>query len=135
MAKVERNEAYSVYVLEMDEQHKRLHGIINRLHEALMAEDSVDLRAAKDEAMLSLGKYLAEHFYAEEEYMKSIGYPDLAEHQQEHQNFHDRLQRYKQNLHAPDGLRPTEIMKILVNWLHDHLQGEDKKYGKFALSQ
>ncbi len=135
MPKVQWDEAYTVHVQGMDDQHKRLLEIINDLHEALMAEDRDDLADAKEKAIKSLEVYLIEHFSKEEEYMLSIGYPGLDQHQKEHQNFLQRVEKHKDGLRSIDGLLPTEVMKILVTWLHDHLLGEDQKYSQFAISK
>ena len=133
MPKVQWEEAYSVHVKEMDDQHKILFEIINNLHEALMAEDAVDLAEAKEKAINRLGEYLIEHFSTEEEYMQSIGYPGLDQHQKEHQNFLQRLEKHKEGLQSINGLLPTEVMKILVTWLQDHLLGEDQKFSQFSM--
>lgn len=100
-----------------------------------MDDDSTALAEAKEKAIQNFEEYLLEHFSSEEEYMLRIGYPGFAQHQQEHQNFLKKLDRHKAGLCSCDGLRPTEVMKILVNWLHDHLLGKDQKYSQFAMSQ
>lgn len=81
---------------------------------------------------MKLDKYVKDHFTYEEDYMKSINYPDLAKHQNIHSKFYVQISEYYDDLKSGKLVLNTRIMKILMNWLKDHILNEDKKYNIFA---
>jgi hemerythrin len=128
MANLEWNESFSVGVLEMDEQHKKLIDLINQLNEAMKvgkgsAEAGVILKGLTD--------YTHYHFVAEENLLEKNNYPGLLVQQSKHKAFIAKLQEFNTNMQSKDLGIGIKLNQFLKDWLVDHISGEDKKYGKF----
>jgi hemerythrin-like metal-binding protein len=76
-------------------------------------------------------KYTATHFSAEENLMQSYAYPDYAKHKFIHDSLVKEVIELQASYKAGKSLMSLKVMKFLNNWLVNHIQGEDKKYGPF----
>src|SRR5665647_998347 len=81
MALIDWNDGLKLGVAVVDRQHKRLIGILNRLHEATVEARGADVIS---EILDELIVYTATHFSLEEKYFAEFGYPDAEEHKLEH---------------------------------------------------
>lgn len=132
MPRIEWDHSFSVNNDEIDKQHKKWIAIINDLHDSLIKGNINEIDYSAMEAMKSMREYVKDHFTYEEDYMKSINYPDLAKHQNIHSKFYVQISEYYDDLKSGKLVLNTRIMKILMNWLKDHILNEDKKYNIFA---
>ena len=126
MPKIVWEEKFSVGVKEIDEQHKKWISIINDLHDSLISGQGFDEITGK--SLKAMADYAAYHFAFEEDHMKSIGYPDLEEHRKIHRNFMERIHQYQQDDESGKIVLNTEIMKVLMDWLTNHILTIDQKY-------
>ena len=118
---------YSVGVGAMDDEHKKLVGYINELHEAMKAGRSL---AALGPLLTSLNSYAQTHFGNEERLMQRYGYPGLPEQQQAHKRFIEQVHAFEEELAA--GRTPIiKIMSFLKDWLSSHIMSLDKQYTDF----
>lgn len=118
---------YSVGNPEIDQQHKGMFELGNQLIEV---SDERDMKFI----MLRLYKYTREHFTHEEEMMKSIGFPLLAEHTLIHDNLISQLTKMSsQPLNTDQALH--EFKKFIYDWLIDHIMQDDNKYFLFSKEQ
>lgn len=132
MPEITWDETFSVKVEELDAQHKKWIGIMNQLHNCLMKPDGLHEITVKTlDAMVEYGIF---HFSFEEDYLRQIGYPNLAAHKKEHDLFLNKIMQYRDAERAGKLVLNTEIMKILQNWLQEHILREDKKYSAFMAS-
>ncbi len=117
--------SYSVGVAALDDQHKVLIDLINRLDEA--ERGSGDLRDVMDK----LDWYVHQHFSLEETMMRDAGYPDLEAHIAEHRDFATWL-RSSQSHMATGGLNTGILAKTisdhLKDWLKQHILVVDMNY-------
>ena len=126
----EWSEAHSVGVPLMDEQHKQLAGLINRIGE--------DLKAGYDAERLheSFAKLLAAaraHFAEEEQLMASAGLGAAAErHKQEHRRL---LEELESQADAIEGRSMSLTMRYLNFWLLHHIETTDKPHAKLILER
>lgn len=132
MPKIEWDKSFSVNNAEIDNQHKNWVEIINELHDVLMGNDTEKFKNITSGSLKSMQEYAKKHFAYEEEYMREINYPGLAGHQQIHGHFHKLLNDYINDMQEGDLILNTSIMKVLMNWLQDHILNEDKKYSLYA---
>ncbi|MCS7044302.1 MAG: bacteriohemerythrin [Bryobacteraceae bacterium] len=125
MAFVDWKPEYNVGHAEIDEQHKRLVGLINQLHDAMKAggrhEDLMRI-------MNELVNYTRYHFTHEENLMRQAGYPDLASHQRAHRAMVEQVEKLKQEAGSSRAGFSIKLMGFLKNWLTDHILGSDMKY-------
>jgi len=119
------NESYSVGINTIDEQHKKLIGIINRLYTSFMEK-----KQAEDisEIMKELADYTRYHFSNEERLFREKKYPLAAEHTKEHENFIDELYQLKTKFDSAPSVLTLKVMTFLQKWLKEHILINDKKY-------
>ena len=113
----------------MDEQHRRLVEIYNKLDEASMRG-----RAHKqmDEILADLIGYTDHHFSAEEALMEEAGYPDLAIHRSEHRQLIEKVRRFRRKLDLGMERINRPVMKFLNYWLTHHIRGSDNTFARYA---
>ncbi len=122
------SEEYSVNVREIDDQHKRLFSILNRLFDA---KGSNQERETLGMILSELLSYAETHFATEERYMRRHAYPALAAHVREHQVFIQQLSDFRQRFE--DGRAGLDVMVLffLLTWLRNHILINDRAYGPF----
>lgn len=75
---------YSVGVQEMDAQHQKLVVLINRFYDSIKDGGATsEVEAVLNELLI----YVDVHFSSEEDYMKTINFPDLEAHKVNHSSF------------------------------------------------
>lgn len=120
------SDEYSLGLPEIDDQHKVLFQVLNRLWASLINRASrEEMLAIADE----LERYTVAHFTAEEVYMRAIEYPDFAEHKKAHKAFVDRLATEKRVVLAGGNLS-LDLVKFLRDWLANHILVTDKAYAR-----
>ncbi|GMR21005.1 MAG: hypothetical protein BMS9Abin36_1603 [Gammaproteobacteria bacterium] len=132
MPRIEWNTSFSVNNDEIDTQHKAWIETINTLHDSMIngeAEDTRKVIIASLEAMISYTRF---HFKFEEEYMRKINYPDLADHLKLHENFIAQLHKYDYDIRNGSPVLGTRITKTMRKWFTEHILTEDKKYALFV---
>ena len=65
----------------LDEDHKRMIGLMNELHDVLVGEEP---REEVDRILAELEDYTVYHFHHEEELFGRTDYPDAEIHKREH---------------------------------------------------
>ncbi|NOX26178.1 MAG: hemerythrin family protein [Deltaproteobacteria bacterium] len=132
MPKIDWNDSFGVGNDEIDRQHKKWIGIFNDLHDAMLNDDLTDYRAMTTQSLQDMLDYAKVHFAFEEKYMANIGYPDLVAHRRLHKDFDTQI--YQCYRDAEDGhtVLNTKIIKMVRNWLVQHIMIEDMKYKLFA---
>lgn len=119
----------SVGVAALDEEHKQLVELLNALHDGIQAGRAIDVLA---QVLDGLVFYTANHFRHEEELFASTGYPASCEHKLEHDHLTGQVMEIQARLQS--GAQETlsyEVVNFLKNWLFNHIQGSDKRYGPF----
>lgn len=120
----------SVGVEEIDRQHQELFAVFGELVEGLNAG-----RGPASVARLIdfLGRYVAEHFGAEERWMKSCDYPDFAPHKAEHEAFVADLKLLRERLRKEGPSQPLAVSLSgrIRSWLSFHIGGSDRAMGAY----
>ncbi len=121
------NNNLSVGVAVIDEDHKKLVAMVNELYEAIQGGHGRD---ALGKILDGLVSYTVMHFAREEKFFLETGYADAIAHKKEHADLTrqvlDVQAKYKAGATSTLSL---EVMNFLKNWLVQHIQGSDKKYG------
>ena len=119
----------SVGLDQLDEDHRFLIRVINRLGESTNDPDSADVIK---ECLASLKNYAEFHFAREEAVMRACGYATLAEHQAEHRAFTARIadvaRRYDEGDEPPEAAVNLELFEYLKDWLTHHILVIDMGY-------
>ena len=129
MEAIHWSEKFSVGVKELDEQHRQIIEMLNRLISTPEARDANSETVS--EILTAMTRYSLEHFKTEEGLMKAHGYPNLEEHRQEHIAY--RRKAIDFSTAATLGIEsvPQILIDYLSEWWMHHILDEDMKYKPF----
>lgn len=123
-------EDMSVGVAQLDDDHKGLISILNRLGEALHEEG--ETRAATALGFRALSQYMRMHFAREEHAMRAADYPGLAGHHPQHVDFIEEMTDMAARFEAgSDEDLLEDLVLYLRDWLITHIMVEDMAYKPF----
>ena len=125
--KVHWEESYEIGIKEIDDQHKKLFDLVNKLYDL---EDNANIKEEIREILYAFREYTIIHFEDEEVYMNSIGYPQLEEHKFMHEHIIDSL---SQIISTPASLSiiKTKMRVVAKRILIEHIIEEDHKIALF----
>ena len=116
---------FSVGISEIDEEHKKLIGILNK---AVFANEHDGNTVETLELLGDMIEYSHKHFSTEKAYMLKFKYPEYQLHKKEHLDFTDKTVVSYNNFISGDYKIVNEILEYLKQWLVNHIQVTDKKY-------
>lgn len=125
------NDSYSVQIKELDEQHKMLFAMLNKLHKEMQRGKGKESLGPVLEGML---KYITGHFSNEEKYMEKLNYPDYETHREAHREFMKKAVEFHNNFQENKMGLSVEVMFYLKDWIGKHIKVADKKYSTFFQS-
>ncbi len=128
MPKIKWDDSLSVNNDEIDSQHKEWIGIFNKMHDTIMTGNVGAVRNIGVNTLREMQDYARYHFSFEEEYMRTMNYPRLYEHQRAHKDFDNTIYSYMRDIQSGEMVLNSEIMELIRSWLFDHIAIEDKKY-------
>ena len=117
-------DSYDIGVEAIDQEHRRLFKIINRL----FAMDEDKGQWACQEGIKYFKAHAMRHFADEEAYMASIGYEGLETHRHIHREFREHTlpaleEELEQSDYAPDAV--NHFLGVCTGWLIGHTLTED----------
>jgi hemerythrin-like metal-binding protein len=116
---------YSVFVKEIDDQHKQLIDILNELYDAYIN----NLHPEKvNKTIDQLMEYATVHFATEEKYFKQFGYKETDEHVEDHRLFLIRVEAFRLDYKKNKTILSLQIINFLQEWIKHHIRNVDKKY-------
>jgi hemerythrin len=116
----------SVGVQTLDKQHVVLIETLNELHAAMLEGRA---RAAVGKILQSLMDYTRNHFATEEAMMEQAKYAALPTHRLIHRDLTRQVEEYVARFEKGDLTLSLHLLVFLSDWLTNHIQGEDQKYG------
>jgi hemerythrin len=125
MSVIKWRENYNTGIEQFDMEHHKIVELIDAMFTAIRDKSGKEVVVNVCNDLLS---YTVTHFANEEQAMKAVNYPELAEHTAEH----IRLKAEAGKFHAtitnnfPEGT--VEFYRFLREWLVEHIQDCDKKY-------
>ena len=130
MKRFEWTEEYSVGDPDIDEDHRGLFELIERLQHAPYTDELIA------EIIGELEDYARHHFAREEELMARVGYPGLDAHAREHREFVEWLDTVK-STYRRAAESPFEVGDVvntfLKRWLTRHIMEQDMKYRDYIV--
>jgi hemerythrin len=127
---VEWTEKLAVGIPEIDDQHKELINILNRLHSAMTEGKG---KTVLKDTLADLADYTVTHFYTEERYMARYRYPKLAEHRVEHEAFVAKVKKFQNDFDAGHAAMSIDLMKFIKDWLVNHITITDIAMGRVVV--
>jgi hemerythrin-like metal-binding protein len=125
---IEWSDSSSVGIGELDDQHKTIFDIINRLFERMHNAQTKDDAAG---ILEELKDYSKVHFAAEEKLFGLYGYPEKEEHEKAHRQYDEKILSLEADLEDKKGFLSFDILDFLENWWLGHITNMDKKYSGF----
>lgn len=121
---LEWDDTFSVYNPKIDEQHKFLFQIISSIPEEFSKDDA-------QRALLQLAFHARKHFKTEEQFMETMGYPDLEKHKRHHTTLINQLKEAAET-NFPDRHSLIQFKQFIINWINNHFLDEDMDYARFS---
>ena len=122
-------EEYSLHYSPIDEQHKQLLALLNRIHEA----DMTGSGGSSSEMLFALVVFTETHFAYEERLLDLVGFPSLKKHSLYHEVMKHRTREIVQNYSKRRAFDKDEVLKFLSNWWTSHILTEDKQYEPYLV--
>jgi len=130
---VQWDNAYSVGMKLIDEQHMELIKLANKLFENCIG-DQDRIRAAFLQTIREAVDYVGYHFSTEEKVMQRVNYPNYAEHKQQHGDFVREVLIKVEEFNSGKPRAPLSFVYFLRDWVFNHIAVSDKKMGDYVLS-
>lgn len=121
------DEKYSVGIQSIDNQHKEIFRILNKLLEAMKMGHGNDVTA---QIIQELERYAVIHFQKEEFFFQRFNFQGSPEHITEHQNFIKKIALLKPDLKSGKITLSFELLNFLKDWIDHHILVVDKQYSE-----
>jgi hemerythrin len=124
--------SHSVFVPEIDDEHKEIFQALSNLQRALAGHaPSLDIQKLTQ----SLISCIAGHFAHEERLMRAARYSSIRWHKQAHDHARRRVGEFARRIEQGDSKAGPELVEYLTSWLHDHTRLADRMMGAFLRNQ
>jgi len=125
-------DTFSVGVTEMDDQHKKLIAMINRL---IIEQKTLTTPATLAGLLTEMVDYSREHFRAEEYLMSEYGYDKKDQQVKLHEEFIQKTMEFCSATEIGPNILSVALLEYLQTWLMDHILKEDMQYKLFFESK
>ena len=125
------SEQLSVGIQEIDEQHKVLIDLLNKLHNAILHHHGAD---ACGQIMDELCEYTKIHFAVEESILRILDYPNYENHKEHHEQLLSQVRELRHKMETENHSISFELLHFLKKWLTIHIMEEDTAYTEHLLS-
>jgi len=127
----EFQEEFLTGIDQIDAEHRRLFEIADELYTLKCEEFMPDKYDHIRHILEELRDYTLTHFEHEEAYMESVGYKRLPEQKRQHEAFEETIGGwYMEAIDEDKDETIEEILRIVTNWLVNHILYEDKLIGE-----
>jgi hemerythrin len=131
MSFISWKEEYELGISEIDEQHKKMLGIINELHDLMGQEEKAD-QSQIDKIIKEMADYAMYHFKTEEKYFNLFSYEDTETHMTIHSQYAQKVSEWQSRYDAEkDQAIFFEIFNYLQDWWIWHICHTDRDYVSF----
>ncbi|BBD07548.1 bacteriohemerythrin [Desulfovibrio ferrophilus] len=128
MAFIEWTDKNKVNIEEVDDQHRQLFAILNRLHSSVVeGKEQGELFSILDELI----EYTVYHFQTEEKLYIEHAFPGYEDHKFEHDKLTGTAVELQTKLRNGSATLSFELLDFLHDWLMDHTLGLDQEMGPF----
>jgi hemerythrin len=119
---------HSIYLPEIDAEHRALYRLGDELHKALLAGADA---AQQKRLMANLLESAEEHFRHEERLMRAMHYTAFAWHKSQHDAVRKRAKSAVTRMEKSDAAAAGEFLEFLSVWLRDHMSVADRMMGAY----
>ncbi len=127
MALLKWDNNYSVNIEVIDNQHKRIIDLLNRMHDAILEHRE---HQVIEQILQGLVCCIEEEFYQEEELLLLTNFPDIDEHLSSHQILAGEVLSLQERYERGEDIT-YDVMQFLMTWITQHIMSEDKVYQEY----
>lgn len=129
--KLEWNDSLLVGIPLIDDQHKKLVAIANKLYD--IATGPADVFKSKMQEVLKEARdYTLYHFSAEEKFLKEHDYPSIDMHKVAHDAFVSEIDGEIKKINDPTQADAMRLYSYFQNWLFQHIARADHIWADFV---
>jgi hemerythrin len=121
-------DVYSVGVGVLDEHHRHIFHLLNRMHEAMLLDQG---RVALGFLLDELIHCVRSHFAAEETIMQAFGFPEALAHELDHERQLRVLLEFREQFAEDREQLVTQLVEYMGSWLIRHILTTDRHYSAF----
>ena len=115
--------ALSVYLPEIDAEHRAIYRLGDELHQAVLANAD---QARLQPILMNLLETAEQHFRHEERLMRAIHYTAFDWHKRQHDAVRKRSRAAARRVAAGDLAAAGELVEFFSEWLHGHMAVADR---------
>ena len=119
------DESLSVGNRKIDDQHKWLISLVNKLYENINSRSEILI----NNTIIELYQHTLTHFDDEDNLMKEYKYHERNEHNKEHESFRKSLNTIMAKFVRKEEYITESTVAFLIDWFTDHVAKTDKKLG------
>jgi hemerythrin len=124
------SEQLSVKIESIDNEHKKLIEIINKLYTAMSRREG---HSVLDAILIELADYTATHFKHEEEALQKYNFPGFSGHKKQHEEFVSKVVDTKKKYEEGAIMLTVPIVDFLNSWVQNHIMKMDFAYSDFLI--
>ncbi len=128
MANINWDDSLSTDIPNIDQQHKKLVELINKVSNAMKNSKGNEVLL---EVVTELISYTKNHFRYEEQFMESIKYPKLQEHKQVHKMVTEQVSELYEKIKEGKFVSSVQVSNLLKEWISNHILKVDMHYAKY----
>jgi hemerythrin len=125
------NDRLQVNIDSIDNQHKKLLGLINELYDAIYEQKGGDVVSR---VLTEVVDYTDYHFKTEEELFRKYAYAEASAHVKEHEYLRKEAREFLKKLESGKSIT-LQTMVFLKDWLFDHIMKLDQQYAPYLSSK
>lgn len=128
MSMMEWTQVMSVGSITIDNQHKQLIALINKLGDAMQQGRGNDVMS---EVLSELTDYTIKHFRYEESVFSASRYPHSELHKQKHTILVDQVKSIRTKVASGQSAVSISTLNFLKDWVTEHIMKTDMTYTSY----
>lgn len=125
---VEWKDSLSVGIKTIDDDHKKLLGMINQLQTAAHYHTDDEMVESTLNELVEYTKY---HFEREEKMMQEHNYPGFEDHKKQHEAMVTQVSKFIDEYRVDQTRTIDQVIVFLKTWLINHINGSDQEYAPY----
>lgn len=117
-----RSGGYTIFISEIDAEHRMLFRLADELATALNSR----AQGVRGELLESLVSHIQDHFAHEERLMRASRYDAFAWHKGQHDGARRQVKRFVKRIEEGDRKAGAELLEYLAGWLQNHIPVTDR---------
>ncbi|OGT90383.1 MAG: hypothetical protein A2286_00260 [Gammaproteobacteria bacterium RIFOXYA12_FULL_61_12] len=122
------HDSYSTGIEAIDNDHKKLLGLINNLQASVHYHTGEQFER---QSLNELIDYTRFHFGREESLMEKHGFPGFADHKRQHHEMIQEVERFVAEYEKKGSDALDQVAEYLKVWLVNHINGTDQEYSPY----